>query len=211
MIRTELCEEAVRLALLLAEQPQTCGTRSAAFLALLLFHAARLEARLDNSGAILLLREQERSRWDRELLDAAFYWLNKATVGDNVTRYHAEAWIAAEHCRAASVDETNWQAVTMGYDLLCKLAPSPVHELNRAIAIGYRDGPEAGLRAFSSIEAGALAKDYYLWHAAHAELSRQAGHLAVALESFQKAWELAPTKAEKELICRKMDNLEHAE
>ncbi len=205
LIREELCEEAVRLALVLAEHPHTNGPRSAALLALLLFHAARLEARIDVSGAMLLLREQDRTRWDQRLLAAAFHWFQAANTGDEVTRYHAEAWVAAEHCRARSLDDTNWDRIVTAYDLLERLAPSPVHALSRAIAIGYRDGPQAGMGAFSAIESESLAKDYYLWHATHAELARQTGDIAKARKALDRAWELAPTHAEKELISRKLD------
>ncbi len=207
LIREELCEEAVRLALVLAEHPQTCGPRSAALLALLLFHAARLEARIDVSGAMLLLKEQDRSCWDQRLLGAAFQWFRVATTGGEMTRYHAEAWVAAEHCRASSLDDTNWDRIISAYNLLGRLAPSPVHELSRAIAIGYRDGPEAGMKAFSAIESDTPAKDYYLWHATHAELARQTGDTETARAALDRAWGLAPTHAEKELISRKLDAL----
>ena len=145
LIRDDLCEEAVRLALLLAEHPNTAGGQSAALMALLLFHASRLEARMDEHGAILLLKEQDRSKWDRNLLAAAFSWLKVAAEYEVVTRYHLEAFIAAEHCRANSIEETDWQAIVKAYDCLCKIAPSPVHELNRAIAIGHYSGPETGM------------------------------------------------------------------
>jgi len=176
LIREELCEEAVRLALVLAEHPLTAGSESAALLALLLFHAARLDARMDDSGAMLLLKEQDRSSWDQRLIAEALGWFRRAGQGGAVTRYHAEAWIAAEHCRASSMEETDWERIAKGYDLLCSLAPSPVHELNRAIAIGHRDGP-------------------------------QTGDLETARAALDQAWHLAPTQAEKELICRKRDAL----
>ena len=207
LIREDLCEEAVRLALLMAEHPRICGPRTAALLALLLFHAARLEARIDASGAILLLKEQDRSLWDARLLDEAFAWFRRATAGDVITRYHAEAWIVAEHCRAESLEDTNWDRIAKGYDLLCQLAPSPVHELNRAIAIGHRDGAVAGLAAFEAIESEKLENDYYLWHATRGELARETGDLATARAALKQAWQLAPTRQEKELICRKLDRL----
>jgi len=206
LIREELCEEAVRLALILAEHPETRGGRTAAFLALLLFHAARLDSRIDANGAMLPLKEQDRSRWDKDLIREGFHWFAKAMESE-LTRYHAEAWIAAEHCRAGRLEDTNWDRIAISYDLLCKLAPSPVHELNRAIAIGHRDGAEAGLAAFSAIESDSLASDYYLWHATHAELTRLTGDYATAKTALQRAWKLAPTQVEKELICRKLDQL----
>ena len=206
-IREELCEEAVRLALMLAEHPSTNGPEAAAFLSLLLYHAARLDARIDQGGTLLLLKEQDRSLWNQDLLQVASYWFEQAAVGENLTRYHAEAWIASEHCRASCLEDTNWQHIATAYDLLCVLAPSPVHQLNRAIAIGRRDGPQAGLDAFSSIDQNAFSVDYYLWHAARGELCRQTGDLDTARISLQTAWKLAPTNSEKELISRKLDAL----
>ncbi len=206
-IREELCEEAVRLALVLAEHPTTkCGS-SSAMLSLLLFHAARLEARLDDHGTILLLKEQDRSQWDHRLLREAFRWFRRGYDGDQVTRYHAEAWIASEHCRARRFEDTNWDNIAKGYDLLCQIEPSPVHKLNRAIAIGHRDGAEAGLAAFAAIESSELAQDYYLWHATHAHLAKQTGDIEAARTALETAWKLAPTNAEKELISRKLDLL----
>ena len=119
LIREDLCEEAVRLALLLAEHPLTRGGETAALLSLLLFHAARLDARIDEDGAMLLLKEQDRSRWDRRLLVEAYHWLEVAAQGSEVTRYHAEALIAAEHCGARSIESTNWERIVQAYDLLC--------------------------------------------------------------------------------------------
>ncbi len=206
-IRSELCEEAARLALILAEHPITANGSTAALLALLLFHGARLEARIDHHGTILLLKEQNRNAWDHRLIREAFRWFRKARIGEHVTRYHAEAWIASEHCRAQTFADTNWANIAQGYDLLCQIEPSPVHQLNRAIAIGHRDGPKAGLAAFESIEPGSLANDYYLWHATHADLARQTGDLESARNSLQTAWQLAPTNAERELISRKIDQL----
>lgn len=208
VIRKDLCEEAVRLALLLAEHPGTGCGETAALLALLLFHASRLNARLDSSGAILLLGEQDRTLWDRGLMGEAYGWLGKSIRDPGVSRYHAEALIAAEHCRAASVETTDWDRIIKAYDLLCSLAPSPVHSLNRAIAIGYHRGPQAGLQAFSDVDSRSLERDYYLWHVARADLERQVGNTSKARASFQRAWELAPTSAEKEVICRKLDLLD---
>ncbi|MEL6110446.1 MAG: sigma-70 family RNA polymerase sigma factor [Planctomycetota bacterium] len=206
-IREELCEEAVRLAIVLAEHDLTKGGSSAALMALLLFHSARLDARIDEHGTILLLKEQDRSEWDTRLLQEAFGWFGEANQSDEVTRYHAEAWIASEHCRVSDFNDTDWKRIAQGYDLLCRIDGSPVHQLNRAIAIGYRDGPEAGMAAFSAIDSSALSKDYYLWHATHADLAKQLGDETAARRSLHQAWQLAPTRAEKELISRKLDQL----
>ncbi|MEM8913030.1 MAG: sigma-70 family RNA polymerase sigma factor [Planctomycetota bacterium] len=208
LIRTELCEEAVRLALLLAEHPLTSGSNSAAFLALLLFHASRLDARLDDHGAILLFGQQELHDWDLRLLREAFKWFEQATTGSSVSRYHAEAMIAAEHCRGKLTGATDWASVLSAYDLLCNLAPSPVHELNRAIAMAHHRGAAAGLECMRRIDGSRLADNYYLWHATMGELHMMSGDHPSAQRCLRRAWELAPTQAEKELVCQKIDGLE---
>lgn len=207
MIREDLCEEAVRLALILGEHPQTAGTETAAFLALLLFHAGRLDGRCGPTGSLCLLEEQDRSRWDWKLLQEAFRWFARATCGSVVTRYHAEAWIAAEHCRAIDVRQTDWVAIVDAYDLLLRLAPSPIHELNRAIAISKRDGIDAGRAALAQIPAERIPRSYYLWHATLAEFAQAANEVENARLSLQWARELAPTRAEQELLDRRLKKL----
>jgi RNA polymerase sigma-70 factor (ECF subfamily) len=204
VIREDLCEEAVRLALLLAEHPLTAGTETAAFLALLLFHAGRLAGRTSATGDLCLLEDQDRSVWDWRLLAEGFRWLARATTGEVVTRYHAEAWIAAEHCRATDFEHTDWAAIVDAYDLLLKLAPSPVHQLNRAIAISRRDGVEAGQLALAQIPPGHVPDTYYLWHATLAEFARASGDEAAARASLLRARDLAPTVAERDLLDRRL-------
>lgn len=207
VIREELCEEAVRLAHVLARHRLTAGSTTAAFLALLLFHAARLDERLDPSGALNLIDRQDRSKWDLHLLDEAFHWFREATQGETLTRYHVEAWLAAEHCRAPSVGSTDWGRVVDAYNLLVRLAPSPIHELNRAIAIGQRDGPAAGLAVLRAIPSDRVPAGYYLWHATTAELARQSGNPELARKELVLALELAPTHAEKSLLAQRLASL----
>jgi len=204
VIREDLCEEAVRLALLLAEHPLTAGTETAAFLALLLFHAGRLAGRTGPTGDLCLLEDQDRAAWDWRLLAEGFRWLKLATTGEVVTRYHAEAWMAAEHCRAPDYQHTDWAAIVDAYELLLKLAPSPVHELNRAIAISRRDGVEAGKQALAQIPPDHIPDTYYLWHATLAEFALASNDPAATRASLLRARELAPTVAERELLDRRL-------
>lgn len=206
-IRVELCEEAVRLALLLAESDPTCGSASSAFLALLLFHSARLDARLDQLGGIVLFDDQDIRRWDLRLLKEAFRWFERATSQPVCTRYHAEAMIAAEHSRGKLTGVTDWDRIVSGYDLLCRLSPSSVHQLNRAIAIAHRGDVDSALRIVDSLDCRSLEQRYHLWHAARGALMKMNGRFDEAVTAYQNAWELAPTTAEKELICRKIDGV----
>ncbi|MEM9367285.1 MAG: DUF6596 domain-containing protein [Planctomycetota bacterium] len=208
IIRVELCEEAVRLALILAEAEGTRGGASSAFLALLLFHAVRLDARLDEGGAILLFEEQDLRKWDLKLLREAYRWFEAATSEPEVTRYHAEALIAAEHCRGKLNGTTDWSRIVDGYALLCRLAPSPIHQLNQAIAIAHLHGPQRGLQHLESIDSRRLDEHYYLWHAIRADLLSLNGQKEEAEPAYRRAWDLAPTQAEKELVIRKLDALE---
>jgi len=207
LIREDLCDEAVRLAVLLAEHPWTRGPESSAFVALLLFHASRLDARLDDRGSLLLLANQDRSRWDATLIAVGFRWFGQAAQGDIVTRYHAEAWIAAEHCRARTFEATNWDRILRAYDLLIKLAPSPIHELNRAIAIAERDGPELGWVALQSIDTKRMPEHYYLWAATAGELCRRRGDTTGARRYFEQALADAPTKVEREFLRGRLQSM----
>lgn len=207
LVRQELCEEAVRLAAVLADHPLTRGPMTAAFLALLLFHASRLAARVDDGGMLLLLAEQDRGAWDRRLIAEAFRWFGLAARGDQVTRYHAEAWVAAEHCRAGSFAQTHWGRIVQAYDLLVRLAPSPIHELNRAIAVAERDGPEAGWQALQAIDAARLPQHYHLWSATAGELARRRGDLGAARAHLAEARRLARTEVERQFLRRRLEEV----
>src|SRR5262249_38518313 len=147
MIRRELCDEALRLALALRDDPAGALPETDALVALMCFHAARFEARVDGMGGLLLLEEQDRSLWDRDLIQRGLDHLTRSARGETPSRYHAEAGIAAEHCLAPSYAETNWQQIVGLYEVLERIAPSPLNVLNRAIALAEWKGPEAGLAA----------------------------------------------------------------
>jgi len=153
-VRTELCTEAIRQTLLLVESPQTAQPETLALAALMYLHAAKLPARLDSSGNLHPLLEQDRSRWDARLVSDGLALLDQSAAGDVVSAYHVEAAIAAAHATAASLDDTNWNAIVGLYDRLMAMAPSPIAALNRAIAIGQRDGPDEGLQALDAIADG---------------------------------------------------------
>lgn len=208
LVREELCEEAVRLGLILAEHPLTAGPRTAAFVSLLLFHASRLGGRVDDQGMLLLLEDQDRASWNQGLIAEAFRWFAKSAGGDRPTRYHAEAWIAAEHCCARRFADTHWGRILQAYDLLNALAPSPIHELNRAIALAERDGADAGWSALQAIQGERLADHYHLWSATAGELARRRGALAEARVYLEQAARLARTEAERRFLQRRLLSLD---
>src|SRR5260370_31460129 len=143
-IRREMCDEAIRLTTLLAEHPVGASSETFALLALMHFHGARLTARLDAMGGLLLLEEQDRSLWDQDQMRLGAERLQKAASGETFTRFHAEAGIAAEHAFAPSFAQTRWKEIADLYALLDRVSPSPLNAMNRSVAIADWQGPEAG-------------------------------------------------------------------
>src|SRR5207244_5517711 len=150
-VRAELCREAMRLCQLLSQHPACATPRTFALLALMCFHAARLSGRAAEDGSLLLLEQQDRSRWDRALIQRGFDLLDRSASGDQISEYHLEAAIASKHCAAPSVAQTDWAGIVDLYDLLVRLRPSPVITLHRAIAVGEARGAEAGLEALDAV------------------------------------------------------------
>jgi RNA polymerase sigma factor (sigma-70 family) len=204
LIRRELCDEAIRLGHLLAEHPACASPAGDALLALMLLHAARFDARQDGQGGLLLLEDQDRSRWDRQLIARGFASLGRASRGDHFTRYHAEAAVAAAHCMAPSFAATDWPAIVDLYETLERFEPSPLHALNRAIAIAQWQGPASGLAVLHALKPPAWLAGYYLWDATLGELQRRVGDLEAARRHLGRALEAAPHPAEKALIARRL-------
>lgn len=204
VIRRELCDEALRLALVLADDRAGARPETDALIALMCLHAARFDARVDACGGLLLLEEQDRDRWDRALIERGLAYLGRAARGDALSRYHAEAGIAAEHCLAPSFAATDWAAILELYDVLERVAPSPLHVLNRAIALAAAHGPEAGLAALAAFAAPTWLRAYYLWDAALGELYRRCGDRDRAREHTARALAAAPTQPERQLLERRL-------
>jgi RNA polymerase sigma factor (sigma-70 family) len=204
LIRRELCDEALRLALMLRDDPAGARPETDAVVALMCFHAARFDARVDGVGGLLLLEEQDRSLWDRELIERGLEHLTRSARGGAPSRYHAEAGIAAEHCLAPSFAETRWDEIVRLYEVLERIAPSPLNVLNRAIALAEWKGPDAGLATLEAFEAPSWLLGYYLWDATLGELHRRRGDREHALAHTKRALAAAPTNPEKELLERRM-------
>ncbi len=204
LIRRELCDEAMRLAHLLAEHP-VCGSAEVdALLALMYFHTARFDARLDGQGGLLLLEEQDRSKWDATLIRHGLAWLHRSGRGEHFSRCHAEAAVAVEHCLAPSFEQTNWHAIVDAYETLERFEPSPLHALNRAIALAQWKGPQAGLEVLRAITPPTWLAGYYLWDATMGELERRAGNVDRARRHLERALQAAPHPAECDLIRRRL-------
>jgi RNA polymerase sigma factor (sigma-70 family) len=203
-VRRELCEEAVRLTTLLAEHPVGAVPETFALLALMHLHVARLGSRVDATGGLLLLEEQDRSCWDRERIQVGAEWLCRSAHGDVFSRFHAEAGIAAEHCRAPSFEQTRWNEIADLYAMLEGIAPSPVHTLNRAVAVAEWQGPAAGLAVLDGLAPPAWLAGSYLWDAVLSDLHRRAGHADIARLHRERALGTAPTAAVRELLRRRL-------
>ena len=203
-IRRELCDEAVRLTTLLAEHPVGAVPETFALLALMHLHAARLAARRDETGGLLLLEEQDRSLWDRERMRLGAEWLERAAAGEVFSRFHAEAGIAAEHCFAPCFGQTRWKEIADLYAMLERIDPSPLHTMNRAVAVAEWQGPEAGLALLQALVPPAWLAGSYLWDAVLGDLHRRAGNLEIAQRHRERALASAPTEAVRDLLRRRL-------
>jgi len=206
-LRQELCEEAIYLATLLSQHPVGDDPETWALLALMHFHAARAQSRTDGAGGLLLLEEQDRRLWDKERIQAAFVFLNRAARGQVFSRFHAEAGIAAEHCMAPSFEQTRWSEIVTLYETLERYEPSPLFAMNRAIAVAQVDGPKAGLKILHALKPPGWLTGYYLWDAVMGELERKVGNRDRARQHLERALEAAPTDAEKALMKRRLSSV----
>lgn len=201
--RADLTGEAIRLGRLLGElipDAEVCG-----LLALMLFHESRRPARTDGHGDLILLEDQDRSLWDQRMILEAREWLARAMASGEVGTYTIQAAISSVHASASSAVETDWRQIVEWYELLLQAAPSAVVELNRAVAIAMRDGPEAGLALIDPLTA--QLHDYYLLHAARADLLRRAGRTREAANAFSQALGLARQEPERRFLEQRLKAL----
>ncbi len=202
LVRRDLCAEAIRLARILTSlMPAEPEPR--ALLALMLLQGSRRETRTTPEGDLVLLENQDRTRWNRGEIDEGLALVDSARIGEPGF-YAIQAAIAAEHARARTPGETNWRKIAALYDALFALRPTPVVELNRAVAIAMAFGPEHGLAAIERIEsAGALA-DYHLMWSAKADLLRRMGKFADAADAYRCALDLVRTEPERRFLSRRL-------
>jgi RNA polymerase sigma-70 factor (ECF subfamily) len=208
LVREDLCGEAIRLAQLLASRPDTGLPKVHALLGLFYFQAARLEARVDGDGNLLLLAEQERSRWDQALLARGIEQLERAAHGDELSEYHLQAAIAAVHATSPSVAQTDWPRLVALYDQLLALAPSPVVALNRAIALSMAEGLQTALASLDELAAEPALKSYYLLPAVRADFLRRLGRTTEAAACYHEALARACTEPERRFLLRRLEALE---
>ena len=205
LTRVDLSAEAIRLGRLLVAllpDPEAIG-----LLALMLLHESRRAARTSPTGEVVLLNDQDRSRWDRTRIEEGSLLVAQALASRRFGPYTLQAAIAAVHANAASADATDWRQIVGLYDVLMRSDPSPVVELNRAVAVAMRDGPAAGRALIDAILARGDLQDYHLAHAARADLCRRLGETAHARASYERAIVLAKQAPERRFLERRLAGL----
>jgi RNA polymerase sigma factor (sigma-70 family) len=204
LVREELCHEAIRLTSFLIQNPVSNCPKVHALLALMLFNAARLPTRLDHEGNILLLKEQDRSRWNKRMIARGMLHFSESAAGDEVTEYHLQAGIAACHCAARDYESTDWPKILSLYDGLVQADHSPVMALNRAVAVAQIRGVEAAINAVAAIRNRGKLDSYYLLYAVMGEFEAQLNHSDAAVAYFQRAFDLADTKSERRFLAKRL-------
>jgi RNA polymerase sigma-70 factor (ECF subfamily) len=209
LTRANLSDEAIRLGRQLVQllpEPEAVG-----LLALMLLHNARRLARSAPDGEIVLLEQQDRGLWNREQIAEGCALVERALTSRRFGPYTLQAAIAAVHCEAPGAEATDWPQIVGLYDVLLRVDPSPVAELNRAVAVAMRDGPQAGLDLIDAILARGELRDYHLAHAARADLLRRLGRKDEAVRAYRRALELVNQGPERRFIERRLAELAERE
>jgi len=205
LTRADLSAEAIRLGRLLVEllpEGEVLG-----LLALMVLHDSRRAARSSTEGDLVLLEDQDRSLWNRELIAEGKALLARGMAQEPIGPFAIQAAIAAVHADAPSTAATDWGQIVLLYDLLSRAAPSPIVELNRAVAVAMRDGPETGLQLIEDLLARGDLAGYHLAHAARADLLRRMGKMAQARVSYQQSLGLARQDPERRFLERRIAEL----
>ena len=205
LVREDLCAEAIRLCILLTQNARTNLPKTNALLALMCFQASRLDARIADDGNIVLLKYQDRSLWNQELINRGRNYLSSSAIGDELSDYHIEASIAACHAMAPTFEETNWPRILSLYHTLSIIKPGPIVDLNKAIVIGYVESAARGIEELNKITG---LENHHLFQAALGDFYLQTGDNLQAKSSYQKALTLTTSIQEKQLITQKMRGCE---
>ena len=204
LLREDLCAEALRLGRLLAQYPSTATGETHALVALMCFHHARAAARVGDAGDLILLAEQDRSRWDADLLAEGFEHLRTAMHAPRLTSLHLEAGIAALHASAPSFEQTDWSTLCRSYEHLLELNPSPVVKVNAAIARAYADGPAAGLERLTGLGDHVKLQNYAPYHAARGDLLMKLERYIEAADAFSSALQCPLNAVESEYLLSRV-------
>jgi RNA polymerase sigma factor (sigma-70 family) len=205
LIRHDLCAEAMRLCKLLTEHKLGAEPSCFALLSLMCFQASRFDSRLGEEGTIILLQDQDRTKWDRELIGLGYHFLNRSSTGDFLSVYHIESAIAAEHCLAPDFESTNWDALLKLYNYLLERKPIPIVQLNRSVILARTAGLETAIDTILDIpNIKELLNRHYIYSAVLGDLYLKAGNNAEARLLLEKAYDLTPSLAQKKLFQEKL-------
>ena len=206
LVRTDLCDEGIRLARVLAllapEEPEALG-----LLALMLLHHSRRSARVDAAGALVLLEDQDRSRWDHEMIDEGVAVLDRAMALRRPGPYQVQAAISALHAEAPRPEDTDWPQIAALYGRLVSMTPSPVVELNRTVAVAMADGPAVGLQLLERLAESGQLDTYHLFHAARADLLRRLDRREESAAAYRRALELTTNPVERTFLERRLSEV----
>jgi len=206
LVRTDLCAEAIRLARLVRTLMSPPPAEATGLLALMLLHDARRAARLDASGDVVLLDEQDRSLWNRQQINEAMPLVGEALQA-GPGPYAIQAAIAAVHCEAQRPEETDWPQILALYDILERIQPSPVVSLNRAVAVAMVEGPESALGLMNALSAAGELDGYHLLHSARADMFRRLGRAEEAASAYRQALALVANESERRFLERRLREL----
>jgi RNA polymerase sigma-70 factor (ECF subfamily) len=207
LVRTDLCAEAIRLGRLVRMLITPSPAEATALVALMLLHDSRRDARVDEAGDLVVLEEQDRRLWNQKQITEALPMVEEALrprSADGPSPFALQAAIAAEHCKAARAEDTDWALIARLYDLLERALPSPIVSLNRAVAIAMVDGPRPALALIDALAATGDLDEYHLLHAARADLLRRIGSATEAAQSYERALALVTNESERRFLERRL-------
>lgn len=207
LLRNDLCYEAIRLVRIIAHHPITDMPKVHAAAALFMFQATRIPARTDKDGSLQMLLEQDRSKWDVEMLSAGLEHFGLSAKGDEISTYHLEAEIASLHALSPNYDATDWPRMLEAYDKLLERRFSPIVALNRAVVVGELNGPQAALDELSSLAEHYLMTSFNLYHSTRAYFMARLGRIDQSIESYRRALKLTRNEALRRFFSNKIENI----
>ncbi len=204
LIRKDVMEEAMTLCKMLIENDHTRLPEVFALMALMCFHSSRSDSRVTADGEIILLPVQDRTKWDRAMIEQGNDFMGRSAFGDIISSYHLQAAIAYEHCSARTFQETNWPRILQHYEWLCRISDSPVNALNKIVAVMEVHGPETALRELENIPDKKKLLSYYLYYSLLGEIHSRLHNVAEAKNNFDTAIKLTQSEAEKKILKNKI-------
>jgi len=207
LVREDLISQALHLCNSLLGNKKTNTSEAKALMALMCFHTARSKSRLSSKGELVQLSKQDRSTWNKELIQAGRWYLHRAGLGSTYSNYHIEAAIAFQHCDAPTYEETNWGAILAYYDMLLSISNDPIVALNRCLVILELNGPKLALNAITELENIEVLKNYYLYHASLGAIKERMKENVQAVSHYKKAIDLTQSVQEQKFLQERITSI----